>query len=366
MERNPLAYRMIQVGTGGMGRMWCRHFLPGAVADGLIEVVAAVDVVPAMLENARIGLDLPAERLYTDIHAAFDDHEADFCTIVVPPKFHESVVDVALVHDMDILSEKPIADTLLASCRVARNVTRAGRRMGVTMSHRFDQDKTTLREAIRDEATGAVDYLIGRFTDDCREFGRWGAFRHEIVDPLMVEGAVHHLDILADLAGADCETLYAETWNPAWGEFGGDSQALVTMHFANGRRAVYEGATANAARLNGWSQEYIRAECEHATLVMDHRRVERLPHVPGGSREDRREGHGEEIPLLEADHPWSHGWLIEQFVAWLDGGPPMETEVERNLQSVAMIFAAIESSRTGMPVRVQDFLAETRARLEDA
>ncbi len=115
------------------------------------------------------------------------------------------------------------------------------------------------------------------------------------------------------------ETLYAETWNPAWGEFGGDSQALVTMHFANGRRAVYEGTTSNAARLNGWGQEYIRAECEHATLIMDHRRVERLPHVPGGSREDRREGRGEEIPLLEAGHRWSHDWLIEQFVAWLDG-----------------------------------------------
>ncbi len=361
-----MTYRMIQVGTGGMGRTWCEQILPPAVERGLIEVVAAVDVVPAMLDNARTALHLPPERLYTDIQAAFDAHEADFCTVVVPPAFHESVVDVALAHDMDILSEKPIADTLLASCRVARNVTRAGRKMGVTMSHRFDRDKTTLREAIRDERTGAVDYLIGRFTDDCREFGRWGAFRHEITDTLLIEGAVHHLDILADLAGAECETIYAETWNPPWGEFAGDSQALVTMRFANGRRAVYEGALTNATRLNGWGQEYIRAECEHATLVMDHRRVERLPHVPGGSREDRREGGGEEIPLLEADHAWSHGWLLEQFVAWLDGGPAMETAVESNLQSVAMVFAAIESSRTGLPVRVQEFLAATRAQLDDA
>ncbi len=57
---------MIQVGTGGMGRTWCTTFLPGLVADGLVEVVAAVDVVPAMLENARTGLGLPPERLYTE------------------------------------------------------------------------------------------------------------------------------------------------------------------------------------------------------------------------------------------------------------------------------------------------------------
>ncbi len=360
-------HRMIQVGTGGMGRTWCERFLPDLVADGLVEVVAAVDVVPAMLENARTGLGLPPERLYTDIHEAFRDHgpEADFCTVVVPPAFHESIVDVAIAHGLHILSEKPIADTLLASCRIARKVERAGLKMGVTMSHRFDQDKTTLRHAIRDAETGPVDYLMGRFTDDCRAYGRWGAFRHDITDPMLIEGSVHHLDILADLAGAECEMIYAETWNPEWGEFGGDSQVLVTMRFANGRRAVYEGALANAVRLNGWGQEYVRAECRNATLIMDHRRVERFPEVTGGSREDRREGRGEEVPLLQQER-WGHAWLIEQFVRWLDGGPAMETAVQRNLQSVANIFAAIESGRTGQPVHVQDLLAETQRHLDDA
>jgi len=45
-------------------------------------------------------------------------------------------------------------------------------------------------------------------------------------------------------------------------------------------------------------------------------------------------------------------------VRWLDGGEPMETNVADNLQSVALIFAAIESSRTGEPVKVQQFLQE--------
>ncbi len=50
---------------------------------------------------------------------------------------------------------------------------------------------------------------------------------------------------------------------------------------------------------------------------------------------------------------------------WLDGGEPMETNVEDNLQSVALIFAAIESSRTGMPVKVQEFLEKARSEVED-
>ena len=59
---------------------------------------------------------------------------------------------------------------------------------------------------------------------------------------------------------------------------------------------------------------------------------------------------------------WSDAWLVEKFVRWLDGGEPMETHVEANLQSVAMVFAAIESCRTGGPVDVQPFLSAARAR----
>ena len=39
---------------------------------------------------------------------------------------------------------------------------------------------------------------------------------------------------------------------------------------------------------------------------------------------------------------------------------PMETNIEDNLQSVALIFAVIESSRTGQPVKVQELLNQAR------
>jgi len=233
--------------------------------------------------------------------------------------------------------------------------------MAVTMSHRFDQDKTTIREEIRSGRHGPLDYLVCRFTCDCRKFASWGKFRHQIPDALLVEGSVHHLDFLADMAGATCDTIYAQTWNPAWGEYGGDSQALVLMMFGNGTRVFYEGAQTNAVGLNCWGTEYVRAECEKGTLILNQRKLECFEYDP--SRQHRLEkescGRGEKIPLL--DRPkWANTWLIEKFVRWLDGGEPMETNVEDNLQSVALIFAAIESKRTGKQVRVQEFLAKAR------
>ena len=65
------------------------------------------------------------------------------------------------------------------------------------------------------------------------------------------------------------------------------------------------------------------------------------------------------LPLLEQGK-WANSWLIQKFVEWLKGGEPMETNVSDNLQSVALIFAAIESARTGQPVAVQEFLKNAR------
>jgi len=348
-------FRFIQVGTGGMGRSWCEHALGPNIRDGLIEPVAAVDIVPEVLVHARDGLGLPAARCYTDLERAFAENEADFCTVVVPPAAHESVVDMAVRHGVHILSEKPIADTMEASCRIVRKVEAAGLKMGVTMSHRFRRDITSLRKLLWSREYGDLDYLACRFTCANRRMGQWGAFRYRISDPLMIEGSVHHLDLLADLAsmgdGSLCTSIYAQTWNPRWSEFQGDAQALVTMRMSNGRRIGYEGAKANAAGLNGWRQESIRAECERATLSMNHGRIDMLPldHQAGPNEV------GASMPLLE-QAKWSNEWLIEQFAHWLAGGPPMETHVQANLQSVALIFAAIESSRTGQVVDVQAFL----------
>jgi predicted dehydrogenase len=356
-----MPHKMILVGTGGFGGAWCKHFLPPNVADGLIEVVAAVDVNPDALKNAREHLRLPESKCYSDGKKAFDEAGADCCAIVSPPAFHEEYVDLAIAHDMDIISEKPIADTLEGSIRIVDKVKRAGTKMGVTMSHRFDQDKTTMRRELRSGAYGQLDYLVGRYTCDCRKYGCWGEFRHKMADVEMIEAAVHHLDILADFADAKCDTIYAQTWTPHWGEFAGDANTLVVMNFENGVRASFEAGNTVAVGINGWTEEYFRAECEKATLILDHRRVERFDYDPAKTWRLEKEGTGETVPLIEQPK-WSNTWLIEKFVRWLDGGEPMETNVEDNLQAMAIVFAGIESNRSGRPVKVQQFLANARAR----
>jgi predicted dehydrogenase len=344
----PLRY--ILVGTGGMGQHWCSQSLPRLIELGKATPAAAVDIVPANLTNAQQFLGLPPERCYTDIHRAMNENPADFVIIVVPPAHHESVVDAALAHDLHILSEKPIADTMAGCCRIFKKVKARGRKMAVTMSHRFDQDKQSLEAAVKSGTYGRLNYVVHRFTHNCRQFGSWGKFRHEIPDPLLIEGTVHHFDCLRALAAADCKTVYAQTWNPPWGQFAGDSTALINLEMTNGVRCFYEGAKANASTMNGWGNDYIRAECEQGTLELDRREMRVLR---GGPWEKPV---AEKLPLLEQP-VWTNPWLAEMFCDWLSGRRDNHpSSLDDNMQCVALLFAAIESAHSARPVDVQSFL----------
>ncbi|MBM4035967.1 MAG: Gfo/Idh/MocA family oxidoreductase [Planctomycetes bacterium] len=340
--------RFIQVGTGGFGGYWCREVLPRLVRMGRIEPAAAVDINPEALRNAQEGYGIPPERCFTDARRAFEEVEADFAIVVVPPAHHEAIVDLAVARGLHILSEKPIADTMAACVRIYRKVRAAGIKMAVTMSHRFDQDKQSLERLIKSGEFGACHYIVGRNTWNCRKFPSWGAFRYRIPDALLVEGTVHHFDIMRSLAGSNAKTVYCRSWNAPWGDFAGDSSALVIIEMENGIKVFYEGSKTNATTLNSWMQDYWRAECEKATLELDNRRLRVLSDL-GGERAITEK-------RLAQQPAWMNPWLAEMFVDWLGGGPEPPNSLDDNIECAALLFAAIESAHTNKVIDVQEYL----------
>ena len=346
-------HRYIIVGTGGKGADWCKSTLPRLADSGKAIPAAAVDINVDHLQNAKEHLGLSTDLCFTDITTAFDKVKADFAIVVTPPEFHELVVDAALAHDMDILSEKPIADSMETCSHIYKKVTSAGKKMAVTMSHRFDQDKQSLEAAVHSGEYGPLDYVVGRFTMALRKFGAWGAnFRHEMADPLLIEGAVHHFDIFRGLTRADCDTVYTVGWNPPWGEYGGDSQALITMKMSNGVKCFWEGANCNAVTLNGWTKDYLRAECDSGTLELDARRLRLLnPRIDGDIT-------GRELPMSNGE-VWRNEWIAEMYCDWLSGERENHpSRLEDNIQCAALLFAAVESAHTGQPINVQHYLQQ--------
>ena len=105
--------------------------------------------------------------------------------------------------------------------------------------------------------------------------------------------------------------------------------------------------------MNGWGNDYLRAECEDGTLELDRRRLRVLR---GGAGDVPR---SEDLSLLEQS-AWTNPWLAELFCDWLRGGPAPPNHVGDNIQCCALLFAAVESAHTGRPVDVQAFLQRHR------
>lgn len=339
-------YRCLMIGAGGMAGNWIRRFFR-PFADRM-EIVALVDVNREVLDGTAEEVGLPPSRRFTDMRAAFEAVEADFCGIAIPPAFHRDAAVLAAARGLHILSEKPIADMWDACVEISRAVTRAGVKMLVIQNYRYEAPMLTFRQVLREERLGRLNYLVGRFAADYRVYGSWGrAFRHEIPHALLIEGGVHHLDMIRNLSGADCRSIAGWEWNPAWSSSKGAFNTLYVMEMANGVHAAYEGSGTAAGLQNTWHHEYYRAECEQGTLVIDADRTVRMYQWTPG-----RALRMEEVPPVRVPYE-GHAWLVNAFLDWLDGGPVPETHIDDNIQSMAMVFAAIEASRTAQVVDVQ-------------
>jgi len=337
--------RCLMIGAGGMAGAYVRHFFPQFAER--VEIAALVEIRRDTLDSAGEFLGLPASSRFTDLKEAFRQVEADFCTIVIPPAVHRDAILAAVERGMPILSEKPIADTWEACLDIYRAVTRAGLRMQVVQNYRYTTRIMTLKAALDKGRIGRPNYLVARFAADYRERNAWGAFRHEIAHSLLVEGSVHHFDQIRNLAGANCQTITGWEWNPGHPSFDGECCGLFMARMQNDLRAQYEGNCLEVGWQNSWHQEYYRLEGEEGALVLDRDGTVRLLQHSAGQGLSTQEL----TPVRERYE--GHLSVVDQFLTWMEGGPAPETVLQDNIQSAAMLFAAIDASRTGQTVDVQ-------------
>ncbi|HML45515.1 MAG TPA: Gfo/Idh/MocA family oxidoreductase [Clostridia bacterium] len=338
--------KYIQIGTGGFGEYWCKAVYPGIAS--VAQPVAAVDVNEAALENAVKLLGLAPDRCYADARRAMRENRADFAVIVVPPQFHEQMIDLALENGMDVVCEKPLAESMEACCRIYRKVKAAGARLTVTMSHRFEVEKQTVEALVRGGHYGKPNYIVGRLTMR-RTGGK--AFRADAPESLIPNALIHQLDTVRGIARCNAQTVYADCWPffPEEERDGAGLSAFAQVVMENGVRACLEASFANATTLNKWSDEYLRVECAQATIVADRREVGVYSHLGYPWPAEAR------MHLLNQEH-WDHALIVRQFVRWISGGEAPPTCLEDNLQCCALVYAAVESARSHTAVHVQDFL----------
>lgn len=345
--------RCIVVGCGGRGGYWTNRVLAGMKDQ--VEVVALVDIDEEALAKGAATHDLPEAALFEDADEAMDAVEADFCLISTPPWIHEENVRSACEHNLPVLMEKPIADTLEASVRIKKMVDQAKLQCVIVQNYRYSPFMLAFHDAVRGGSVGRLSYVVARFAADYNPPKMWGKrFRHEMDHALLIEGSVHHFDMIRNVSGRDCEEIFGYGWIPAWADFAGNSNGLYVMKLTDDAFASYEGSCTTEGYENSWHHEYYRAECEEGAVVVGADNIVKILRVDGA----------EEVVEQPVGIPEQGEAIVLEFLEYLATGVPPQTAIEDNIKSVGMVFAAIRCDESGQPVNVNEMLAEAEERVQ--
>ncbi len=333
------------IGAGGFASAWVDAFLP-AFPDRL-EVVGLVDINPETLRRAGDRLGLRDDQRFLGMEEGFAGPEADACVIVVQPFLRWRAVSLAVAHGLPILAEKPIADSWETSLAILNLVRTTGTKMAVVQNYRYARHIRTLKAVLDQGALGRINLITARFAADYTIDTAGGAFRHQIPYAMLYEGAVHHFDQFRNLAGADGESIAGIQWNPAWSTFSNDTTALFLIRMTNGVVGQFEINHLARGTQNGWHHEGYRVECEHGAVTIDaDDRVRTQEHLAGG-----RLRVTDVAPVIGAYE--DHLQVVADFLDWLDGGPAPKTNIEDNIYTAALSFAAIDAVRTNATIDIR-------------
>lgn len=184
------------IGVGMMGRNHARLYseLPDAVLTG----VADANETAAKEVTQRYG-----GKYYADYRQLLDTEKPDAVSIAVPTEDHVEVAMHAIEHGMHILIEKPIAYSEEQAEHIIAAAEKANVCLMVGHIERFNPAVGALKQRLEAGELGRV------FQIDAR---RQSPFPARVKDVgVVIDLAVHDLDIMRYVTGADIVRVFAET-----------------------------------------------------------------------------------------------------------------------------------------------------------
>ncbi|UEJ81488.1 Gfo/Idh/MocA family oxidoreductase [Brachybacterium halotolerans subsp. kimchii] len=340
---------VVVVGAGGMGRAWISTVLRSRDARlvGVADVIdgaaagAVAELVPADERDAvRTGTDALEVARAAGARAIID---------VTIPAAHHAVTADALHAGYPVLGEKPCAATLAQALSLAGHAESTGRLFMVSQSRRHNPH---LREAARLAGElGGAGIVATRFS----RAPRFGGFREEMAQPLIVDMAIHAFDAARVLVAGTPESVTAVSSNPPWSWYDGDAAATVTIRFDSGAVHTYAGSWCSPGRETSWNGEW-SLSCPHGTVAWDGE------NPPSATREDGREIPGR-VPA--ADALWELDSSLAAFCAALREGTTPESEVHENVWTQAIVEAAVRSAGDGRTVALAEVMDEALTAARD-
>ena len=333
--------KALLVGAGGMGQAWAGNLKAHAeqVAFG-----GWVDIRAGAAATAAEKHELSGIWMGTDLEKAIAEVQPDFVVDVTIPEAHHDVTLAALAHGIPVIGEKPMAHSMEAARAMVAASEKSGKLYMVSQSRRYENRIRAYHRLIEKTCGNLgilnADFYIG---------AHFGGFRDEMDHVLLLDMAIHTFDQARFLSGADPVAVYAEEFNPAWSWYKGAASATCLFEMSNGLRFTYRGSWCAEGLHTSWECEW-RATGDTGTALWDGHGTVKGAKVTGTEGFHHATEPTDE-PILEEVSGGIAGSL-EDFLHALDTGATPMGECHDNIKSLAMVFGAVESAKTGKRVTI--------------
>lgn len=338
--------KLIQAGVGGHGKGWATATVPSS-SD--FEHVAIVDVNRAVLDEVGGKIGLAPDRRFTELSHALAAVQADALLTVTPPTAHLEHAKLAFAAGLHVMTEKPIADTIASAKEMLRLADSAGRQLVVAQNYRYAAAPHRIRALIDQQRVGALGhghidfYIPADFT---------GSFREPMRHVLLVDMAIHHLDLLRYITRRNVVEVFAQTFRPEWSWYAHNPGLKMMLKLEGDVHFSYSGDWSARGRNTGWSGDW-RVQCEQGSI---HWNFDKLT-VARSSRGFKEDTMIEEVPLQPIDLEGQPG-LLKTFATAIRSNQPAPTSGRDNIQSFGAVMAAVKSAETGKIVNVNALIGK--------
>ena len=323
------AVRFALIGCGRMGR----HHSEKMQADGRGSVVALFDADSSTAKGLQQSL-WPDARVTDSFAELLTNQEIDAAIICTPTAEHYSQSKACLDRGWHLLCEKPLAsnrEQIVELTSLAKRSRERKQAFSLGYQRRFAAIYRTIRREVMSGRWGAVRAIASHNVENWQPTigGTWRDDPAQNPGGFVTDAGSHKIDLLFYVTGLKPVEVFARTQ-----KCGSQVEILASVS------ALLTGDTTAVLDFVGNAQylgEDLHVHCEHADLMVRHEELWIA-----------RDGKRERLQIDEVESNPVAGLLNTILKGSPDLSPP-----EAALAVFEMTQAILNSSQTGLPVRVE-------------
>ena len=216
--------RPLRVGVIGVGAMGKNHTRLYSELHG-VELVGVADVNETLAISVAQSYGCKAFAGYNDLL----DENLDALSIAVPTTLHKKIALDATKKEINVLVEKPIADTIENADEIIKAAREKGVKLMVGHVERFNPAIIKLKELIDSGLLGNVVSISAK---------RVGLYNPRIKDVgIIIDLGTHDIDIMSYLYGERVKEVYASAGSVVHSH---EDHAIITLNFDSGSSGVID------------------------------------------------------------------------------------------------------------------------------